>query len=132
MNRRTHLRSLVALGLCVCGWAANPVSARIAQGQKTDTEALGRVLAKLFVDRDGARAVGYSYLALFPETARGALARMRTLLVPRPPGAIALAEALTRRRQEEFARSETVIIGGWVLARCEADMCAALALLSCE
>ena len=129
MNRRTHLRSLVALGMRLrlgcqsCFRAHRPK-------QEADTQALEHVLAKLFVDRDGARAVGYSYLALFPETARGALAS-RTLLAPRP-GASALAVALTRRRQEEFARSETVTIGGWVLARCEADMCAALALLSCE
>jgi hypothetical protein len=132
MNRRTYLRSLVALGLLVSGGAAKPASAHSVQVTESDKETLESVLAKLFVDRDGACAVGYSYLALFPETARGALVRVRTLFVSRTTGASRFAKALTRRRQEEFARSEIVIIGGWVLARCEADMCAALALLSSE
>jgi len=132
MNRRALLRSLVALGVCVCGWVGKPVSARTAQDKKADAEALERVLAKLFAERDGAHAVGYLYLTAFPGTAHGALERARTLLGPHTHGTTALAETLTRQRQKEFARSETVILGGWVLARCEADMCAALALLSSE
>jgi hypothetical protein len=132
MNRRTHLISLVALGICVSGWTARPIYARIAQDKKADTKALERVLAMLFAECDGARAVGYLYLAEFPESAHGVLERARALLGPLNHGATALAETLTRQRQEEFARSETVILGGWVLARCEADMCAALALLSSE
>jgi len=132
MNRRVHLRSLVALGICVYGWAAKPVSARIAPGKKAEPVALERALAKLFAERDGACTVGYSYLALCPESARGAVERARTLLGPNTHSTIALAEALTRQRQDDFARSETVILEGWVLARCEADLCAALVLLSLE
>jgi len=132
MNRRSFLQSLIAFGIYLCGWAANPVSACAAPGKETDTDKLERNLAKLFADREGPLAVGYAYLAMFPEIADAALECARTLLGPHIRGSTAFAEGLTRRRQEEFARSETVVIGGWVLARCEANMCAALVLLSAE
>lgn len=132
MNRRSFLQSFIAFGIYFYGWVANPVSARAAPGKETDTDKLERNLAKLFADREGSRAVGYAYLAMFPEISAGALERARTLLGPHIRDSTAFAEELIRRRQEEFARSETVVIGGWVLARCEADMCATLVLLSAE
>ena len=132
MNRRSFRQSLVAFSGYLCVWTANPVSACSAPGKEMDTDKLERNLAKLFADREGPLAVGYAYLAICPEIANGALERVRTLLGLHIRGSTAFAEELMRRQQEEFAHSATVVIGGWVLARCEADMCAALVLLSTE
>jgi len=43
------------LGICLYGWIASLVSSRIAPVKKAKTEALERVVAMLFVDRDRIR-----------------------------------------------------------------------------
>lgn len=72
--------------------------------------------------------VGRRYLADHPHEASPVLLRRRLGLGPTAGLADALAAA-TRRRADEFSRKETVLVGGWLLARAEARACALAAVV---
>ena len=79
------------------------------------------MIERLFKDTESARAVGMSYLAMYPDIAGDAVDRVHSLIIP---------EHLTRQQRDDFTHGRTVVIDGWVLARCEADLCAALVCLT--
>lgn len=74
-------------------------------------------------------ALGRSYLAAHPDEAF-AQRLLRGIAGENPlPHTRAAWRALIReRRAEEFARADTVIVEGWILARCEARLCALQAI----
>ncbi len=87
----------------------------------------GAGLALAFKHRQSAIAIGRRYLSRFPDDAMpGVLARG---LGPAGTGDPAAARAALRARvRDDFARGDTVLLDGWVLARSECHACAALAL----
>lgn len=78
-----------------------------------------------------ARYIGRQYLAMVPEEAD--VDRLIGLLAKgaggeNPMAASGWRQHIARVRQDEFASSETVLVDGWILARCEARVCALTAL----
>ena len=90
---------------------------------------LKKELNRTIRNRPGARQLGGLYLAAYPEEknldrlAGDLLAGVRE----GDPGA--LRRRIQDLRMRDFAREDTVIIGGWVLARVEARVCALIRLL---
>ncbi len=88
-------------------------------------------LAGLIERRADAQALGRAYLRLHPEEAAP-----EPLVEQLLPGAgrgseslrrlttSDLREAARRQRERDFARGDTVVIDGWILARTEARLCA--------
>jgi hypothetical protein len=85
----------------------------------------------LWRNRAAARAIGRRYLADHPDEADAG--RLAHQLFGKdgaaPVTAADLRRAVDAARSRDFARSDTVVIDGWLLARSEARLCA-LALLS--
>jgi hypothetical protein len=91
------------------------------------------VVVSLLSDVPGARVLGARYLRMAPEEADGAAlaAELFSHLAEQPGTAIQFAEigrTLAERRERDFAAGDTVIVGGWILARTEARLCALAAL----
>ena len=85
-------------------------------------------LAGLLADPAAARELGKAYLSTAPDTATVDMqALLRELSNPRTR-ATPLARHLARRVQDDFEHGNTALVGGWLLARTEAAVCAMLAL----
>lgn len=124
MTRRNFILSLAASWLCTFGrFAAATVD--LPTRHMSEAERLKRAVEALFADPDAARQVGAEYLAGFPDVACGALERIS--LAVSGSARVSLRSWLNRQKQTDFASGRSVIIDGWVLARCEADLCAVLA-----
>lgn len=124
LSRRRFILSLAAalapVGLVGFAWTNFPSLRRAA-------------LESLLSDISGARAIGVRYLALAPEEAnRTALAASLFSGFSEPPGSpiefARLRSTLATQRDRDFAAGDTVVIGGWILARTEARLCALAAL----
>lgn len=94
-------------------------------------ESIAARLAGLIERRADARALGCAYLRLHPEEAarEPLLERLlpdiqRGSEVLRRLTTARLREAARRQRERDFARGDTVLIDGWILARTEARLCA--------
>jgi hypothetical protein len=125
LTRRRFILSLAAMlapvGLVSFAWTNFPSLRRAA-------------IESLLSDIAGARAIGLRYLALAPEEAdRAALAAALFSGFAEPPASpiefARLRRTLAAQRDRDFAAGDTVVIGGWILARTEARLCA-LATLS--
>jgi hypothetical protein len=87
----------------------------------------GAGLALAFRHRDSAIAVGRRYLDRYPDDSQPAvLARGLQRAATGDPAAA--RAALRTQVRQDFARGDTVLLDGWVLARSECRACAALAL----
>ncbi len=83
----------------------------------------------LLSDLDGARAIGSRYLAMVPEECDCTMLAAELFSgAAQPPGAPIefdkLRQTLAARRERDFASGDTIIIGGWIVARTEARLCA--------
>ncbi len=125
MRRRTFIFSAVAAWLLLSGTPLR-THAGTAGHKRASHQRLKRLVERYFKDTQSACAVGLRYQSLHPDLAADAVQRVRDLLdMPHYEG-----KCLNRTRTADFASGHTVVIDGWVLARCEADLCAALATLS--
>lgn len=75
-----------------------------------------------------ARAIGRRYLDQAPEE-RDSRAVRRHLFGDRTMSLGELRADMNRRRADDFACGDTVLIDGWILARTEARLCALAVLL---
>jgi hypothetical protein len=124
LSRRSFILSIAAtlapVGLVGFAWTNFPILRRAA-------------LESLLTDIAGARAIGLRYLAIAPEEAdRAALAALLFSGFSEPPGSpiefARLRGTLAEQRDRDFAAGDTVVIGGWIVARTEARLCALAAL----
>lgn len=90
--------------------------------------ALAASLRALFGDPTAALVVGALYLRDHPGEA--APHRLRDLLFGGEDPPPALAGWLARRRAAELAGEDVVLVGGWLLTRSEARLCALTSLVS--
>jgi hypothetical protein len=120
MSRRRFVLSMAAalapLSLVGFAWTRFPALRRTA-------------LEGLLSDIAGARVIGLRYLAMAPEEADRALlaAELFSGYSDAPSNPIEfdrLRQTLAARRERDFAAGDTVVIGGWILARSEARLCA--------
>jgi hypothetical protein len=112
------------LGLAVAAAAAWPLPAwaRLAPDPAPAAD-FGRVFEHL----DSAILVGRRYLGRYPdEAAPRTLATELLRAGGADPGSV--RAALRARIRQDFERGDTVLLGGWVLARSECHACAAVAL----
>ena len=90
------------------------------------------LLEALLPHMAAARKVGERYLALAPTercTRRLTAALFGALDHPSAADALPhLRQIVETRRQQDFARGDTVILDGWLLARTEARLCALAAM----
>ena len=82
------------------------------------------VAGEVFRNAEHAVNVGRACLARFPDMALTAPANMATLA----SSGSAFADRFQRQRRQDFAAGDVVVLQGWMFARCEADLCVALAL----
>ena len=127
MTRRKFIVSAVTSWLCLCGLHRETNADSSKRGPKNHRHP-GQRIAALFSDTESARAVGLGYLATHADIAFGAVNRVENFFA----SGLRDQEWLTRQRRENFTHGRTVTVDGWVLARCEADLCAALVLLTCD
>jgi hypothetical protein len=118
-GRRTFL-------IVAAATAASGAAARIAL-RPTPSPAPGAGLAGAFRHRDSAVAIGRRYLDRYPDDTQPVVLASGLQRVGTGDPAVARA-ALRTQVQQDFARSDTVLLDGWVLARSECRACAALAL----
>ena len=132
MTRRGYLKSVAAALAAL--FARNAGAHIVGPAYRCSVEdgSLTQKIEQLFSDTDSARVVGLRYLAESPGSAYGALDRVRELADAsyRHGAKASFEEQLVRQRRDDFASCKSVIIDGWVMARCEADLCAALVCLA--
>lgn len=121
MKRREFVFSVIAACLSTYGSRSGIAGTAQSIDGQVDNNHLRKLLESYFSGTENPRSVGMDYLAQHPEMAKGAIERTRKCLSP--------ASCLSRQQHEDFAKGRTVIIGGWVYARCEADLCATFACL---
>jgi hypothetical protein len=115
LPRRRVILSSLALSLVVTSTASS------ASGRAS--------LAALLSHLPAARLVGRHYLSLVPEE-RSAAALRRVLFDGadledgRPAGLERLRAHVHARRRQDFAAGDTLVVGGWLIARTEARLCA--------
>jgi hypothetical protein len=85
-------------------------------------------LDALLADPAAARTLGRRVLAQVPGCALAAAATARELATVAGGSPARLHEELARRVGADFAGDRVLVVDGWVLARSEALLCAALAL----
>ena len=129
MNRRGFILTL--LGVC-CESAFAGSRRYVASGVVTgnpDLKEFKRFAATIVRDLDGARALGKRYLQSNGQVEReiGELIHFTGL----PIGATDQERrvAFARRVTEDYREGRTVSIDGWIVARCEACLCALVSLL---
>lgn len=110
---RRHLLALAA------AYAALPRATLVFE---TDVSNLGPASPALAV-------LGRSYLAAYPDEG-DAEKLLRGIAGNRaqPCSRAAWCDLIRERRADEFAHADTVIVDGWILARCEARLCALQAI----
>jgi hypothetical protein len=127
MTRRGFMRSVSATCLYLSVLPAALAGTGTSLVERDRDRHLRRLIEPLFTDMASARAVGRSYIAAFPDIAAGAAGRIRDLLLtPRQRQRGFPERLLSGQRRDDFSSGRTVVIDGWVIARCEADLCAAL------
>jgi len=84
---------------------------------------------ELFTDLCPPRALGGSYLELFPQERNCAFLRTAIIGSKRPRDVNHLRALLAERREHDFRTGDVAIVDGWVLSRSEARACALIALL---
>ncbi len=125
-------RFLVLAGFALAALGFGKLRAAAATPPATDAaQALARRIAALPGRRASARAVGRAYLERQPEEAHverlvasligDATSHEARCLIDDPD---ALRRAVRARCRRDFADGELVAIGGWLLARSEARICA--------
>lgn len=130
-TRRRLLTALAALTAASACGAERLLARSIPTPQSNDIAAAR--LAGIFTAPGSAAVIGREYLASVPHEADPAL--LVPLVCPALP-ARDLAELprhelyqmVTERHVGDFAQSRTVSVGGWILSRTEARVCALAAL----
>lgn len=124
MSKRRFLIALISGLVAARGWGTKVLAAGISDAS------LEAVVGELFSDVADAQVIGRRYLTLYPEKAsRSVLLAELKMTYPLVAGQqTRLKKTLSQRRQQQFLEGDTVIVDGWVLARCEAQICALLAL----
>ena len=126
MLRRRFLVLLSTLPFCIPRVFAHP-----ANDSLNDNNQLIQLIESLFTDLSSARTVGLKYLSQHPNTAYGAIERVRTYAKPVTSGkGNDIRKCLSEQQQNDFASGDSIIIDGWVFARSEADLCVTLVLLT--
>ncbi len=132
MTRRRFLLSTVTGLLGAYGLCRDPAAAIAHHSSQFPSNAIETELKTLFSSIENARAVGRRYLILFPDEANRRFLLENSVLnaLRRWPATdrASLRKALCRQRSQEFLNGNTVILDGWVLARCEAHLYALMAL----
>jgi hypothetical protein len=125
-NRRRFLSriSLAFLWAFLIGRPAGTAAAGWRTHQRLRTE-----LAGIISDRRAAERIGRLYLAAYPDENDPDRLAGELLNVGRGSGSKALRRRVAALRVRDFSRNDTVVIGGWVLTRIEARICALLCLL---
>jgi hypothetical protein len=87
-------------------------------------------LRQRFADQIALHAAAEAYFSQYP--AESGLMRLCSLLLDRigPCPADRLPDRLNQCATREFAAGDVVLVGGWVLARCEARLLAAASLVT--
>lgn len=130
MKRREFVYSVIAVCLSAFGSRSGLSAAAESINEYMDNNNLKNILESYFSGTECPRSVGMDYLARHPEMAKGAIDRTRQWLSPAGRGQQDTpALCLARQQHEDFTNGRTVIIDGWVYARCEADLCATFASL---
>jgi hypothetical protein len=116
-NRRQIFAGGAALGMALLalptGWPPS----------KEVREILAQVLRETFTDLRSARAAGRAHLAADP-TAEESLTRLQHALTSAARGgADAVWWEIETARERDWRSGDIAIVGGWVLARTEADLC---------
>jgi hypothetical protein len=112
LSRRQLLALLPGAVALAAGW---PVRAHNEDPRLAACRALFRRHA-------GAAEVGAAYLARFPGES-DPLRLLALLDVPAQVSGVALRAWVQERARADFAREETVDVGGWLLSRTEARLC---------
>ena len=116
MDRR-RLIKLAALSLA--GFAL-PLT-RFVQSRVDIREGIDRTFEAIFGDSRLAASIGKAHAAVEPSAAvRGR--RLMAALANQP--AAKARDQLRRQVERDMAALDVVVVDGWVLARCEADLCA--------
>ena len=124
-ERRRFLQAGAAFALL--GWLDALAPLRAFAGPRAErAPELARELAALFRSPEPARALGRRILALHPEAGDARRLRARLGAAAAAGDAGALRERFAELRSRDFARARIVRVDGWVLARCEAEVCALL------
>ena len=92
--------------------------------------AAARLVDALFRDKASARAIGRSYLALAAPEEQRVAGLLRALFSAPARDARALERQVTAAVRQDFAAGRVVMIGGWMLCRTEARLCALAALVA--
>jgi hypothetical protein len=124
-TRRHLLQTLIATLALMVGLPRVAPKAQVGEGRQAIAELLGR----RFSDKAALVAVANVYLAAHPEEADAN--RLQRLLFP---GSSALsAQAfdnwIVRQISADFRAGNLAVVGGWVLAKSEARLCALASLL---
>ncbi len=127
-TRRTVLKAFAAIVVQGIGWAAVPASAYARVRAPFPVDPLKHTLQTLFPDGVTASAMAHRYREHYPTMAANALPNVRRLLAPYYGEPKLIARAIKQQRSTDFAQGDSVIINGWVVARCEADLCTAALL----
>ncbi len=121
--RRSLVLGTISAGLSLLG---NPMAAYCAGRAPPLAERL-RVLSG---DAWSTRIVGQAYAALYPHEAGAGLPELILSSLP-PERRVTpmtddrtLVASLAAGMREDFAQGRTVVIGGWLLSRTEARLCA--------
>lgn len=129
MTRRELLGGLAGALVWLCGTRANAGLSWPAPIPGNDDGLVGKIRS-LVSDVASAQSVGARCLVECPEVAMGAIGRVRDLSDVRVAESPArFRDKFVEQRRRDFLRGDTIVLDGWVLARCEADVCAALVLL---
>ena len=123
--RRRFLQAGGAIALASLGGLAGTI---LDLGGAGEPEPLACQLASLFRSPRKARALGRRYLALRPEAADRSALRARLGLADGSVAGASLRTRLAELRRRDFAQNRVVAIDGWILAQCEAELCALLSL----
>lgn len=119
MNRRIFtFRSTLTVGIALFG-------AHAADWRTDKASALRELLSV----PDDAVAVGSRFLQLYPSYAdRETLWRYLGVPAEFSGSKASLAQRMVEQRDLDYRQGNLVVIDGWVVARCEAAVCALLAL----
>lgn len=126
IHRRTVLKAIATAvaAVPVSTWTLLPSTAHAHDADAS----LRDILLRLCPDARHAVTVGRCYIDDDP-VAPSSVQRLRQWLEPCGDDAVRVGHAFRARRAADFARGDSVVVDGWVLARCEADLCAAIVLL---
>lgn len=85
-------------------------------------------ISELFADAAPVRFIGTLYLRQQPDEADGRRLCQALFAGPLPRTAAAIARSIAARRARDLKTANLVTVDGWLLARCEAQLCALVAL----